>query len=233
LSVKGIQLSMTQKKQQNLFNLSDKLILLYGTPLLLWPISLLGTFNISEKLSITLLFIIMLVGLELLFRNHNISVKKIYKRKLKAIDDLNVSFSFFLTPQIFITSILAMSFGGIIGFYFINNDFFSFISIASIFFTIILGFEFLFQDLLIKPLMKTSKIETKNKLIFKADFIDYLIHFLPFLYYIYKHPIMFFYGIFGFLLTFNFYYTDLFSLVFGTLMFIVIGYGISSLKNSK
>ena len=224
---------MAQKTQHTVFNLSDKLILIYGTPLLLWPISLLSTFNIAEKVCMTLLFIVILVGFELILRTHKTTVKKIYKRKLKAIDDINISFSFFLTPQVFITSILATSFGGIIGFYYINNDFFSFFSIAIMFFTIILGLEFIFQDLILKPFMKKNKIETKTHLVFSADFIDYLIRPFTLFNYILNNPAIIFYGLFGFIITYHFYFTDAFSLLLGTAIFIIIGLGISTFKNPK
>ncbi|MBE33019.1 hypothetical protein CL647_02700 [bacterium] len=224
---------MAQKKQHTLFNLSDKLILLYGSPLLLWPISLLSTFNIAEKVCMTLLFIVMLVGFELIFRTHKTTVKKIYKRKFQAIDDLNISFSLFLTPQVFITSILATSFGGIIGFYYINNDFFSFISIAFMFFIIILGLEFMFQDLILKPFMKNNKIETKTNLVFAADFIDYVIRSFTIFNYLLNNPAIIFYGLFGFIITYHFYFIDAFSLLFGTAIFIIIGLGISTFKKPK
>ncbi len=224
---------MAQKKQHTLFNLSDKLILIYGTPLILWPISLLSTFNIAEKVCMTLLFIVMLVGLELIFRAHKTTAKKIYNRKLQAIDDLNISFSLFLTPQVFITSILATSFGGIIGFYYINNDFFSFISIAFMFFIIILGLEFMFQDLILKPFMKKNKIETKTNLVFAADFIDYMIRSFTIFNYLLNNPAIIFYSLFGFIITYHFYFTDAFSLLFGTAIFIIIGLGISTFKNPK
>ena len=224
---------MKKVLDQEIFNLSDKFILLYGMPLLLWPISFLDSFNFLEKICVTFLLIIMLVGIELLLRNHKHTYKRTFKRNLKAIDDLNVSFSLFITPQVFATSIFATIFGGIIGFSFISSDFFSFISIASMFFIVILGLEFLFQDLILKPFMKDNKIETKLYGVFASDFIDYLSQFLPLVQYVFNHPASIIYGLFGFLITYHFYFTDAFSLLLGTVIFIIIGFGLSSLKNSK
>tara|TARA_Y100001968_G_scaffold177623_1_gene162710 strand:- start:1086 stop:1760 length:675 start_codon:yes stop_codon:yes gene_type:complete len=218
---------------QEIFNLSDKFILLYGMPLLLWPISFLDSFNFLEKICVTFLLIIMLVGIELLLRNHKHTYKRTFKRNLKAIDDLNVSFSLFITPQVFATSIFATIFGGIIGFSFISSDFFSFISIAAMFFIVILGLEFLFQDLILKPFMKENLVESSTSQIIEVDFIDYIKRFFPIVKTMYQHSTAILYGTFGFLLTFNFYYQDIFSLLLGTVVFIIIGFGLSSLKNSK
>ncbi len=224
---------MKKTIDKHLFNISDKVILLYGTPLILLPISYVKSFNFSEKLSLALLFVMMLIGLELIFRSHKSEYKRIYKRKRKVLEDLNISFSLFLTPQVIVTSMLASITGGILGFYFIHNDIFSFFSIALMFFIIILGLEFLFQDLLVKIILKQKKVETKNKSQFESNFIEYLGSFTPPLRILLTYPTVAFYSVLGLFLTYNFYDTSLFSLCLGSLCFAVVGYGIHTLTSSK
>ncbi|RAP27330.1 hypothetical protein DID74_00535 [Candidatus Marinamargulisbacteria bacterium SCGC AG-333-B06] len=233
----GNGFNMKLSTNNNLFNLSDKFILIYGTPLLLWPVSLLNQFSFMEKISLTFLFVVMFIGFELLFRS-SITTKTInFKRKKRVIEDLNVSFHLFLTPQVLVTSVIATILGGLIGFYFINHDFFSFISIALMFFIVILGIEFFFQDLVISAFLKghvdkqhKSLLIVRNKKIGFVDIIEYISFYVPLIGFIYNNPTVIFYTVLGFILTYKFYAQDLFSLVFGTAVFIILGFGINSLK---
>ena len=203
-----------------LFNSFDKLVLLFGTPFFLLALTFNNQFEFSEKMSLSLIFSLIIIGIELLNRSLNTSDKSIFKRKNKAINDINIEYSAFLTPQIIITSVLAFCLGGIIGFYYISHTLFSILTIVCIFFILILGLEFIIQDLFFN---QSKKIAYKKRIrniieysIFDSTNIKYLI-----------------YCILGVILTFNFYSNDLFSMIFGTTCIVITGYGIDLLKKSK
>jgi len=203
-----------------LFNSFDKLVLLFGTPFFLLVLTFNNQFEFSEKVSLSLIFSLIIIGIELLNRSLNTSKKFIFKRKKKAINDINIEYSAFLTPQIIITSVLAFCLGGIIGFYYISHTLFSILTIVCIFFILILGLEFIIQDLFFKQSKRFSYKKIINSIstssILNTANMRYLI-----------------YCILGIILTYNFYSNDLFSVIFGTTCIVVTGYGIDLFKKTK
>lgn len=134
------------------FDITHLIFLLYIVPLIIWPISLHPTFSLIEKsLSIVILASVFF-GLKFLYTDYTIPViKKPFKKVKKVMPDLNTSIFSLLSPQVTITLVCAACIGGSLTFQYLYNDLYSFLFGSCAIFIIILGLEFLFQDLYMKP----------------------------------------------------------------------------------
>ena len=135
----------------NVLNLSNKVLLIFGTPLLTWQISYLNQFSGLEKISLLTLSIVLLLGTKMIYSGLSTQTqKKAFSKRRYAIKDLNLKLSSTLSPQVITTLAIAGIIGGISGYYFLNETLFTLVGSGATFFVIVLGIEFLFQDLVIK-----------------------------------------------------------------------------------
>ena len=210
---------MVSKKQKNLFNYFDKLIFIYLTPLFIWALSMFSFFSGQQKFVLVFIFLVIVIGIEFLLQDLSSTPKNKYRNKMRSIDDVQINFQILFNPTIFITCILSYTIAGLIGFYFLGHTLFSFISFGSMAFVIILGIEFFFQDLFVDK----YKINSNNIILFLYRKFNILLFIKK-----YYYPVIT--GSFGFFLIYSFYLKDLFSLLFGTILFIFIGLSLKNLK---
>ena len=212
---------MKQSHNLSIYNTKTALFIIYGIPLLIWPLSLLDTFSGLEKLGCILCLCVIILGSNLI--HHDIvhtKPKKPFKKRRYAMPDLNVSLRPLATPQLTITLVLAGICGGLLSFYYLNETLLTFLSAAITFFTIVLGIEYMFQDLV----RKIYKIKDKTI----ADFFYRTSKLLPF---IHNNLAGLLCAIAGYYLYNVFYFQDPSSSLTGAVILGIIGKGMSLFKS--
>jgi hypothetical protein len=208
------------KNIKNLYNndLSNNLTVIFGIPFLTWPISTLTTFSGLEKVSLLLISIVILLGLKMIYSGATTTPsKKPFSKRRYAIADLNFKASSVLSPQIIVTLVLAGISGGLFGYYFLKDSLLILISSGITFFTIVLGAEYMYQDLAIN----IYAIKDKN-------FISFLYRKLKASNWINKYLLSCIAGIIGFILYKNIYPDNLSNILLGAALFVIIAQGIKA-----
>ena len=153
----------------NSLKLHDKLILIYGIPLLIFITSRLSYLTGLQKLSLIILSLIIILGLEHIFISSNKTFSTNFKKRRFAIKDLNINFLNFIKPIDLIFFSSACSTGGILCFYFLEQTITTYLIGTLTFFILLKGVHLLLIDLFKKSFL--NLIKKKFKLLIQNWFI--------------------------------------------------------------
>ena len=202
------------------FDISTVFFLIFSLPIIIWPLSFNSFFSAFEKLVLTVIMIVIFLGINYLISdNHHLPKLKPYHKKILPMPDLNFSILSILSPQIAITCILGITGGGIIGFIYLYQDLMSFLSVGFWFFTVVLGMEFLFQDLYMKP----RKLKGNNVVSFVLNKLNFFPLITP-----YVSEIV--WGCIGGILLYVYYQSTVIYFVAGFILFNLVLYTVKSIK---
>tara|TARA_B100001989_G_C24528507_1_gene460126 strand:+ start:780 stop:1382 length:603 start_codon:yes stop_codon:yes gene_type:complete len=198
----------------------NMLFAIYLIPIIIWPISLHPTFTLIEKIICCGIFSLIFIGFELVIKDTKLTKKEIPFKKLKyIIPDLNLSIFSLLSPQVTTSLILGTTVGGTISYIFLYQNLFSFLTGGIMTFIIILGIEFLFQDLVMKP----NNVSNNN-------IISYCINATKIIPFIKQNSLTCMIGLLGSVCFYTFYDNSLLFSVIGFCLFAFIFTGVTKLK---
>lgn len=152
----------------------EQLVLIFGTPLLIFFISKMNAFSGLQQLSLVIFSLIIIFGIEYLSLSlKKDSFTKTFKKRRYAIKDLNYRFLKIISPTNLILFALSSSIGGILSFYFISQDVNYYLFGTFIFFVMFKGFFMLLNDLINESTINSFK--EKIKLFLKNWTVTFLL----------------------------------------------------------
>ena len=146
----------------NSLKLHDKLILIYGVPFLIFITSKLSSFTGLQKLSLIIVSLIIILGLEHIYISLNKISSKTFKKRRFAMKDLNINFLNYINPIDLIFFSSACSTGGILFFYLLEQTITTYLIGTLTFFILLKGLHLLLIDLFKKSFLNSIKKKFKS-----------------------------------------------------------------------
>ena len=138
----------------------EKLILIYGVPVLLYLLTGMQSFNGFEKLILLIIAIITILGARKLL--NKTVIEKRFKKRRYAIKDLNYRLINLLSPINLMCLATASSTGGILYYYYFKQDLTYYLLGTLMFFVLYKGLFMLIGDLITESQLKSVQKNIKD-----------------------------------------------------------------------